>query len=94
MMCSGKTVGIRVSDQVSVPMVTGLVRPTVLLPMSAPAWPADQLGSVIAHELAHLKEKEHNKNFYLLCEHMQPNYHQLEFDTRLFLTMLELDEKN
>ncbi|EBE8127412.1 TPA_asm: metal-dependent hydrolase, partial [Salmonella enterica subsp. enterica serovar Enteritidis] len=26
------------------------------------------------------------KAFYQLCCHMEPQYHQLEFDTRLWLT--------
>jgi len=48
------------------------------------------LSMIVVHELAHLKEKEHNKAFYKLCCHMLPNYHQLEFDMRLYLTHLEL----
>ena len=40
---------------------------------------------VIVHELAHLKERAHNKPFYALCDHMLPGYHQLEFDTRVYL---------
>jgi len=48
------------------------------------------LKMIVVHELAHLKEKEHNKAFYKLCEHMEPNYHQLEFDVRLFLTHLDI----
>ncbi len=48
------------------------------------------LRMIVVHELAHLKEKEHNKAFYKLCCHMLPNYHQLEFDMRLYLTHLEL----
>ncbi|MCJ7766148.1 MAG: DUF45 domain-containing protein [Thiovulaceae bacterium] len=47
------------------------------------------LRMIIVHELAHLKEKEHNKAFYRLCEHMEPSYHQLEFDTRLYLTCVD-----
>lgn len=47
---------------------------------------------IVVHELAHLKEKEHNKAFYQLCCHMEPHYHQLEFDTRLWLTQLSLKE--
>lgn len=47
------------------------------------------LNMIVVHELAHLKEKEHNKAFYQLCQHMLPNYHQLEFDMRLYLTLLE-----
>ena len=52
--------------------------------------PEEFLKMIITHELAHLKEKQHNKAFYRLCEHMEPNYHQLEFDMRLYLTHLDL----
>ncbi|MBD3789147.1 MAG: M48 family metallopeptidase [Campylobacterales bacterium] len=47
------------------------------------------LRMIVAHELAHLKEKEHNKAFYKLCTHIEPEYHQIEFDVRLYLTYLE-----
>lgn len=52
--------------------------------------PAEFLKMIAVHELAHLKELEHDKAFYRLCTHMAPEYHQLEFDTRLYLTQLEL----
>ena len=52
--------------------------------------PAEFLKMIVVHELAHLKEAEHNKPFYQLCQHMAPDYHQLEFDLRLYLTQLEL----
>ncbi|MGK8933940.1 M48 metallopeptidase family protein [Pluralibacter gergoviae] len=48
------------------------------------------LHMIVVHELAHLKEKEHSKAFYQLCCHMEPQYHQLEFDTRLWLTEMAL----
>ncbi len=48
--------------------------------------PEPFLRMIVVHELAHLKEKEHNKAFYQLCCHMEPDYHQLEFDTRMWLT--------
>jgi predicted metal-dependent hydrolase len=48
------------------------------------------LKMIVVHELAHFKEKEHNKSFYQLCRHMEPNYHQYEFDLRLYLTHLDL----
>jgi predicted metal-dependent hydrolase len=51
--------------------------------------PAGFLKMIVVHELAHLKEAEHNKPFYQLCTHMAPDYHQLEFDLRLYLTHLE-----
>lgn len=52
--------------------------------------PADFLRMIVVHELAHLKEREHGKAFYALCLHMEPDYHQLEFDLRLWLTAREL----
>ena len=48
------------------------------------------LRMIVVHELAHLKEKEHDKAFYQLCLHMEPDYHQLEFDLRVYLTHLDL----
>ncbi|MCC6513802.1 MAG: M48 family metallopeptidase, partial [Geothrix sp.] len=47
------------------------------------------LKMILVHELAHLKEREHNKAFYQLCTHMEPDYFQLEFDLRLYLTHRE-----
>ncbi len=54
--------------------------------------PSDFLKMILVHELAHLKESEHNKAFYQLCTHMAPNYHQLEFDLRLYLTLLDCEQ--
>ena len=48
--------------------------------------PAEFLQMIVVHELAHLKEKNHDKAFYQLCLHMEPQYHQYEFDLRLYLT--------
>jgi len=47
--------------------------------------PEPLLKMILVHELAHLREKEHNKAFYKLCCYMEPDYHQLEFDLRLYL---------
>ena len=49
------------------------------------------LNMIVVHELAHLKEKEHDKAFYRLCQHMLPDYYQLEFDMRLYLIQLDLN---
>lgn len=54
--------------------------------------PADFLRMIVVHELAHLKEREHDRAFYALCLHMEPDYHQLEFDLRLWLTAREARE--
>ena len=51
--------------------------------------PIEFLSMIVAHELAHIKEKEHNKSFYKLCQHIEPNYFQLELDCRLYLTQVE-----
>ncbi len=48
--------------------------------------PPEFLKMIVVHELAHLKETAHNKAFYQLCTYMEPGYHQLEFDLRLYLT--------
>lgn len=52
--------------------------------------PPEFLRMIVVHELAHLKEKAHDKAFYQLCTYMEPDYHQLEFDLRLYLTHIEL----
>lgn len=52
--------------------------------------PEPFLKMIVVHELAHFKEKEHNKAFYQLCRHMEPQYHQYELDLRLYLTQLDL----
>lgn len=48
------------------------------------------LQMIVVHELAHLKEADHNKAFYQLCQHMLPDYHQREFDLRMYLTWRDL----
>lgn len=52
--------------------------------------PPEFLRMIVVHELAHLKEKQHDKAFYKLCCWMEPDYHQFEFDLRLYLTQLEM----
>lgn len=51
--------------------------------------PPEFLDMIVVHELAHLKHADHDKAFYQLCTHMLPDYHQLEFDVRLYLTYRE-----
>ena len=43
------------------------------------------LRMIVVHELAHLRVREHDKAFYQLCLHMEPAYHQYEFDLRAYL---------
>jgi predicted metal-dependent hydrolase len=49
------------------------------------AAPEAFLQMIVVHELAHLRVRDHDKAFYQLCQHMLPDYHQLEFDLRLWL---------
>ena len=49
---------------------------------------------IVVHELAHLKERNHDKAFYKLCLHMQPDYHQVEFDVRVYLTGLDVAKQS
>ena len=48
--------------------------------------PEPFLRMIVVHELAHLKERSHDKAFYQLCQYMEPDYCQLEFDCRVYLT--------
>jgi hypothetical protein len=52
------------------------------------------LEMIVVHELAHMRESDHNKAFYQLCTHMAPEYHQWELDLRLYLTQRELGGGN
>lgn len=49
------------------------------------AAPEAFLRMIVVHELAHLRVREHDKAFYQLCLHMEPDYHQYEFDLRAYL---------
>ncbi|WP_018991074.1 M48 metallopeptidase family protein [Aromatoleum toluclasticum] len=51
--------------------------------------PPEFLRMIVVHELAHIREREHDKAFYQLCRHMEPDYHQLEFDLRAYLCHLD-----
>jgi hypothetical protein len=62
------------------------IRVAALFKAAAPEF----LQMIVVHELAHLKEIEHNKAFYQLCNYMLPDYHQLELDLRVYLTWREL----
>ena len=54
--------------------------------------PEPLLKALVVHELAHFKEKDHNKSFYALCCHMEPEYHQLELDLRIFCVAIAIGE--
>lgn len=51
--------------------------------------PVEFLRMIVVHELAHIREAAHDKAFYQLCRHMEPDYDQIEFDLRAYLSYLE-----
>lgn len=50
--------------------------------------PPEFLRMIVAHELAHLREPDHDKAFYQLCNHIADDYHQREFEVRAYLCYL------
>lgn len=62
------------------------IRVAALFKEAAPEF----LQMIVVHELAHLRESDHNRAFYRLCEHMMPGYAQTEFDLRCYLHWREL----
>ncbi len=61
----------------------------ILVASTFKAMPAKFLEFIVVHELAHLKEKNHDKAFYKLCCNMLPDYHQVEFDMRIYLQFIK-----
>lgn len=49
---------VRVTDDLSAPVTVGALRPTVLLPRTALAWPDDRLDPALRHELAHVRRRD------------------------------------
>ena len=62
------------------------IRVSALFKEAAPQF----LQMIVVHELAHLRESDHNRAFYKLCEHMMPGYAQTEFDLRCYLHWREI----
>ncbi len=62
------------------------IRVAALFKEAAPEF----LQMIVVHELAHLRESDHNRAFYKLCEYMLPGYAQIEFDLRCYLHWREL----
>jgi hypothetical protein len=50
------TVGL--CRQCGIPFTFGTLRPAILLPEGAPAWPARRLQAVLLHELTHIRRRE------------------------------------
>jgi HEAT repeat protein/beta-lactamase regulating signal transducer with metallopeptidase domain len=49
---------LRWSPALSVPMTCGIVRPTILLPVSARQWDSSRVRVVLLHELAHVRRRD------------------------------------
>jgi TonB family protein len=49
---------IRTSPHMSGPVVTGILRPAILLPDDASAWTPSRRRAVLAHELAHIRRRD------------------------------------
>lgn len=54
----GTSASVRLSEQVSVPMLVGILRPTILLPTGAVTWNTDRLESALRHERAHILRRD------------------------------------
>ena len=51
--------------------------------------PEEFLRMIVVHELAHLREKDHDKAFYQRCSHMLSLFLHCGFDLRLYLTHVD-----
>jgi beta-lactamase regulating signal transducer with metallopeptidase domain len=54
----GRAVRYLEGDEYEMPLTFGIVRPTLLLPASAPRWSAARQDAVLRHELAHIRRRD------------------------------------
>jgi beta-lactamase regulating signal transducer with metallopeptidase domain/protocatechuate 3,4-dioxygenase beta subunit len=84
---SGRAVRLLVSDDVSFPLAAGVVHPAVLLPRWLVDRHCDQLGPVLAHELAHVIRRDPRSRWlaavFQIAFFYQPLYWWLRREMRL-----------
>jgi beta-lactamase regulating signal transducer with metallopeptidase domain len=54
----GRPVEVRASSELDSPAVTGLFRPTIVVPRDALEWPVERCRLVVVHELAHVRRRD------------------------------------
>jgi len=54
-----RDVAVRVGDRTELPHISGIFRPVLYLPENVLHWPRQRLMSVLLHELAHIKRRDH-----------------------------------
>ncbi len=54
----GRGVEVRASCELGSPAVTGLLRPTIVVPRGALGWPVERCRLVLVHELAHVRRRD------------------------------------
>jgi uncharacterized protein (TIGR03435 family) len=52
---AGRDIAVLISSEIQVPMTYGVLRPRIVLPVDAPAWPDAELRQALLHELEHVR---------------------------------------
>jgi bla regulator protein blaR1 len=64
--CNKRNVRLRLSREISVPVVIGLVRPAILIPRALPGqFSAAEFDQILLHEEAHIRRLDHWTNYAL-----------------------------
>ncbi|NWF85122.1 MAG: TonB family protein [Bryobacteraceae bacterium] len=49
---------VRISGEIAIPLVCGILRPVIVLPETARAWPGERLRVVLVHEAMHVQRRD------------------------------------